>query len=147
MSYCRFSNDDFRCDVYAYESCHGGFVVHVAGNKVRGWIPRIWIPPRAWILQAKDPSRFKRMRYWVASRLSWLTYRIQMRYLDLAPRRALGLAFDGKSFDDSDAAACADRLEWLRLQGYRVPQFAIDNLRDEDREARAAIALAGVGGG
>jgi len=33
MSYCRFSSDDFQCDVYVYESCHGGFDLHVAGRR------------------------------------------------------------------------------------------------------------------
>ena len=133
MSYCRFSSDDYRCDAYAYESCYGGFVIHVAGSKVLGWIPRIWNPPRRWYVE-KDRSRFTRARYRAGCWLFLLTYRLQMRYLDVAPRRPLGLPFDGESFDAPEAAACADRLEWLRAQGYRVPQFAIDTLREEARE-------------
>ena len=34
MSYCRWSSDDFQCDVYVYESVAGGFVTHVAANRV-----------------------------------------------------------------------------------------------------------------
>lgn len=33
MSYCRWSSDDFDCDVYAYEHCDGGWAVHVAGSR------------------------------------------------------------------------------------------------------------------
>ena len=38
MSYCRWSSDDFRCDLYIYESA-AGFVIHVAANRVE------WDPP------------------------------------------------------------------------------------------------------
>ena len=34
MSYRRWSSDDFQCDVYVYESVAGGFVTHVAANRV-----------------------------------------------------------------------------------------------------------------
>lgn len=33
MSFCRFSDDNFKSDVYAYESAEG-FELHVAGNRV-----------------------------------------------------------------------------------------------------------------
>ena len=32
MSYCRWSCDSFRCDIYAYEA-HGGWTIHVAVRK------------------------------------------------------------------------------------------------------------------
>jgi hypothetical protein len=130
MSYCRFSSDDFRCDVYAYEHCYGGFMVHVAGNKTIGYVPRVWHPPRAWITERAE-SGWRMWRYKAASHLSWATYRLQMLYLERAPRRDLGLAHDGESFCEPDAGACADRLLSLRDAGYRVPQYAIDALRME----------------
>jgi len=34
MSYCRWSTDDFQCDLYCYGDCSGGFTTHVACNKV-----------------------------------------------------------------------------------------------------------------
>ena len=39
MSYCRFSDDNFKCDVYAYEHCDGWFQIHVAGNRFVDKIP------------------------------------------------------------------------------------------------------------
>lgn len=34
MSYCRWSSDDYQCDIYAYEA-EDGFVVHVASSRKR----------------------------------------------------------------------------------------------------------------
>lgn len=33
MSYCRFSTNAFRCDVYAYSDVAGGYTIHVAARK------------------------------------------------------------------------------------------------------------------
>lgn len=30
MSYCRFSSEDYQCDVYAYADVAGGYTIHVA---------------------------------------------------------------------------------------------------------------------
>lgn len=51
--------------------------------------------------------------------------------LAIIPHKQIGLRYDGESFNDETAADCADRLELLRTIGYRVPQSAIDALRDE----------------
>lgn len=33
MSYCRWSTDDFKCDIYAYGDVSGGYTIHVAGSR------------------------------------------------------------------------------------------------------------------
>lgn len=33
MSYCRFSSDDYQCDVYVYQDGNGGWTTHVAGSR------------------------------------------------------------------------------------------------------------------
>ena len=38
---------------------------------------------------------------------------------------------DGQDFDEPTPGAAADRLEKLRAEGKEVPQFAIDELREE----------------
>ena len=72
MSYCRFSSENYHCDIYCYAHVNGGFVTDVT---------------------------------------------------------------DGRSFFDDSAAQCADRLELLRQEGLRVPQYAIDSLRSEESHA------------
>ena len=39
MSYCRWSSDNWKCDLYCYEDVSGGITTHVAGNRIVGDIP------------------------------------------------------------------------------------------------------------
>lgn len=119
MSYCRFSNDDYQCEVYCYEHVGGYFAVHVASNKP------VFKDP----LPEAVPFSMERMEEWVERR-----YKV-MVMLETVERRPIGLPHDGETFAEPDAAACADRLESLKANGYNVPQYAIDALREEASES------------
>ncbi|MBC4813797.1 hypothetical protein H8L49_28865 [Klebsiella quasipneumoniae] len=118
MSYCRWSSEDFQCDVYAYESVHGGFSVHVAGNRVVFTEPL----PEQVLLEKENILALVERNHKV------------MKMVDEAKRLPIGLPHDGEDFFEGDASACADRLESLKTLGYRVPQYAIDSLREEAAE-------------
>lgn len=119
MSYCRWSSDDFQCDVYVYESCHGGFDTRIAGNKVIFDGP---LPEPVEIKSENMDAFFERKK-------------IVDKMLDRAKREKIGLEYDGETFNDPTASECADRLESLKAMGYNVPQYAIDALREEAKEA------------
>jgi hypothetical protein len=121
MSYCRWSSEDFQCDVYAYESVHGGFMVHVAGNRVIFTEP---LPEE--VPLGKDSIKAFMDRHQKV-----------MAMVDAAERMPIGLPHDGDDFCENDANACADRLESLRELGYRVPQCAIECLREEAAEGNS----------
>lgn len=36
MSYCRWSSDNFECDLYCYSDVNGGYTTHVAGRRRQG---------------------------------------------------------------------------------------------------------------
>ena len=140
MSYCRFSSDNFRCEVYVYAHCDGGYVTHVAGN--RFIIPPIPEPPLSLIIsRGGEFSREQRRVVYkrrIDAAIANITARIYIWLrkphdwsLAMFPRRDIGLPCDAASFSDDTASACADRLENLRRIGYRVPQYAIDALRAE----------------
>jgi len=116
MSYCRWSDDDHACDVYVYEHCEGYFAIHVAAYRMvfDGPLPDP-IPYSA----ATHEAWFA--RYWHVSMM-----------LDQATRVPIGLPHDGENIKAASAGECADELERLRAIGYRVPQHAIDTLRQED---------------
>ena len=121
MSYCRFSSDDFQCDVYVYEDCAGGWTTHVAGRR------HVFKEP----LPADVPLENKE---------AWVKRHARvMELIDSAELVDIGLQFDGETFNDPTPGECADRLEMLRAAGYNVPQYAIDQLRDEAADVRAAI--------
>lgn len=119
MSYCRWSSDDFQCDVYVYEHVSGGFAVHVAGNRVVFTEPLPEVVP----LEKENLNAFM------------VRHQKVMAMVDASERIPIGLPHDGKEFFEGSAAACADRLESLMGIGYRVPQCAIDALREEAEEA------------
>jgi hypothetical protein len=114
MSYCRWSSDDFQCDVYVYDG-GGGWTTHVAGNRPVGAVPPT--PPKR-----NDPA-------WPREFLA--AHQAQMAFLETCERVAITLPHAGESFHDDTPGECADRLEMLRALGYKVPQYAIDELRAE----------------
>lgn len=119
VSYCRWSSDDFACDVYVYEDCGGGWTTHVARFKTVGDVPKT--PP-----MHSDGIDSKA---WIAEYMA--AHNAQMAFLETAERAPIGLPFDGETFNDPTPGQCADRLELLRGLGYCVPQYAIDELREE----------------
>lgn len=116
MSYCRFSSDDFQCDVYVYADCAGGWTTHVAGRR---HIPKEPIPPMVPLENIEE----------------WVNRCIKVQELiNNAELVDIGLPMDGETFNDPTPEACAIRLEELREMGYIVPQYAIDALRSEASE-------------
>jgi hypothetical protein len=73
---------------------------------------------------------------WYSCAAFWHNY-IHHGSLRLIPLRPIGLPHDGESFLDGSPSDCADRLEGLRALGYTVPQYAIDELREEAASATA----------
>ncbi len=119
MSYCRFSSDNFSCDIYCYD---GGshFVTHVAGNRHVGDIPKL--------LPLPAPGDQEGCNAWVAA------HNAQMAFLDTAERAPIGLEHDGKSFSDDTLEDLLVRLISLKAMGYNVPDFAFEAIRDEIAE-------------
>ena len=121
MSYCRWSSDDFACDVYVYEDCRGGWTTHVAANRL---VPSEPMPAE---IDPRDPE-------WIEH---WLARHQEVaRIVDASEREEIGLPYDGGTFNDSTPGWAADTLEMLRKAGYNVPEYAITELREEEAEAQ-----------
>jgi hypothetical protein len=113
MSYCRFSSDDYQCDVYCYADVCGGFRTHVASVR--------------FVLSGKLPPPVDK-----SDITAWLArHRAVTVLVKDCERVDIGLPYDGEVFNDDTAQEAADRLEMLKSTGYNVPQYAIDALRDE----------------
>lgn len=117
MSYCRWSCDNWKSDVYVYESDQG-FVTHVASNRVDGEVPEG--PRLIDLAQGKVTVEEYRQH---SQRVS--------RFLDRANRKPIGLPRDGKTFTVETAQECADLLLIMRSEGYHIPQHAIDGLLED----------------
>lgn len=115
MSYCRFSSDDFQCDVYVYEDCYGGWTTHVASCH------RVFREPLPPVIEWSEDNH---------EAFCERDTRV-MEMVDKAELVPIGLPHDGAFFNDETPGECAERLKELKAMGYLVPQYAIDALLEE----------------
>lgn len=118
MSYCRWSSDNFACDLYCYESADG-FVTHVAGNRIIGDIPKISL----------FPTDGEDTKAWAAKFTEEM--KAQHAFLDTCEREPIGLPFDGQTFTDPTLAEFRARLIGLREAGYHFPDYVIEAVDEE----------------
>ena len=114
MSYCRWSSDDWKCDIYAYESGEG-YVIHVAGRKRVGDIPTV---PN--ILET-EPEEWGE------------AYRKQLRALEAIPLVDIDLPFAGETFVEPTLQSFHDRMMELRRTGYHIPDYVMFGIQEEMR--------------
>ena len=116
MSYCRWSSDNWKCDLYCYEYCEGGWTTHVASNRIVGDVPQV--------LNLLTADRDE----WVAS------HKAACAFLDTAEHQEIGLPYDGETFNDPTLEAFRDRLMHLRYLGYNFPNYMLQTIDDEIAE-------------
>lgn len=123
MSYCRWSSDNFRCDLYCFES-ESGFETYIAGSRWREWVHLFHF------------LTDKRVRI-----ADGITIRIARSNLLGLPRRLthkpLRLPLAGKYFIDATETEFFSRLRSLNALGYRVPAGLI---AEANRSAEAATS-------
>lgn len=117
MSFCRWSTNDFKCDLYCFES-NEGFMTYVAGNRVVFAEP---IPPYVPLDEAHLSEYM--MRHQKVSDI-----------IDRSERVPIGLEYDGRTFCDSDLEDFISTLKVLKEAGYRFPFELIDELEAELKE-------------
>lgn len=122
MSYCRWSSDWFRCDLYAYESDRG-FEIHVGGRRHKATDN---LPPE--FDQADEED--ERM---TVTRYLNLHMKVMALIADHADEnyRTLGLPHDGESFILPTEREMYAKILELEALGYRIPR----GLHDEALEA------------
>lgn len=129
MSYCRWSSDDFMCDLYCYEDVGGGWTTHVAGTR----LSRRPLTPAP---MGEDGLRLAREgRY-----DEWATmHRARSAEIETTPHEAIGLPFDGRTFNDATLEEFRERVVMLRDAGYSVPDYVVEEI---DAEIKAETAAA-----
>jgi hypothetical protein len=115
MSYCRWSSDDFQCDLYVYEHVDGYYVTWVAPSRYAFKEP---LPdPVPW----KDDG-------WVARENK------VDEMVETADRVPTGGPHDGEEFHDKYLPELKERLLTLRGMGYKFPDYALERIDHEIAE-------------
>lgn len=122
MSYCRWSSDDWRCDIYAYESVGDYWVIHVAGNRVVGDIPRSPVRPEP---DANDETKQEWLNAYCVA------HKAQMAFLSNCQREDINLPFAGESFDCSTLQDFKEKMLMLRGIGYNFPDHVLETIDEE----------------
>lgn len=127
MSYCRWSSDDYQCDVYVWADVAGTWRTEVAGRRRIFTVP---MPPEVTLPvgEAQSPERHA----WAeatAERMVTVSRLVDdeslFAWLELPDPEG------GHSYEHDTPGECADNLVRLRAAGYNVPQYAIDSLLEE----------------
>ena len=119
MSYCRWSSDDWMCDVYVYEA-EDGFTIHVAGSKYVTEIPKVPSMPHN--------GTEEQWADWFQK------YNHQMEVVKNAKMEKIGGPYDGQDFIFITIQEAYNKLKDIKEHGYNVPQFVFDNMQDEITE-------------
>jgi hypothetical protein len=115
MSYCRFSDDNWKSDVYAYESDRG-FELHIASIRRVGDIPAL-------------PSILD-----VGTEEFVEAYQAHMTAVSAAERVPINGPHDGKSFTFGTLQELFYCLTQLQADGYHVPDFTFEAIKEEMNE-------------
>jgi len=114
MSYCRFSSDNFLCELYCYADTSGGWTTHVAANRVAGFIPLLDES-----LLDTNPGAYA------------VQLQAQCDFVIAADRVPIGLPYDGETFYDQTLEAFRARIVTLREAGYRCPDYVLAQIDAE----------------
>jgi hypothetical protein len=117
MSYCRWSDDDFRCDLYCYES-DGGYVTRIAALM---------------FVYSGQPPRVDSNGHHDADKIALQT-KARDKFFENAIKIPIGLPYDGETFVDEDIHSFRKRLVLLKELGYRFPDRVLARIDDEIRE-------------
>jgi len=128
MSYCRWSTDDFRCDLYVYEASDGIYV-HIAGSKHN--LPTDAFPEKVDFWSVDDYFDMpEEERAALVERYVARTNKV-MEIIHDAPRVPIGGPYDGHtlSFSDHEEAAWWIENKLGPLGIYNYPDDLVAALR------------------
>lgn len=120
VAYCRWSSDDFQCDLYVYESAQG-WECHVAGRKLD--MAGVELPPPA---DLADFDAWLQRHNDVRGILDAL--RQQERWIDIPEPHG------GKTYTFDSPGEMADYLDTLESAGLRFPDWLESALREEQAD-------------
>ena len=120
MSYCRWSSDNYKCDLYVYPVEDGAYMIHIASTKIGD--------------EENVPLLLN--IYDVGSDNYIEAYKKQSEFLKEAKRVLITLPYAGESLTEHDLPSLKARLLELRTLGYRFPDYVFDRIDEEMKDDR-----------
>jgi hypothetical protein len=119
MSYCRWSSDNFNCDLYCFEHCGGWWQTYVASSRQRVWFRMFhWITDkRIHSIRGKYAMRIPRFQTWHWPH--WLTH------------KPIRHPLAGAAYEDPTEADMFERIWKLNQQGFKVPQHLLTEINEK----------------
>ncbi len=112
MSYCRFSTDDYQCDFYVFEACHGGFSLSLAKKRyILNNIPAV--------------VSMDNVEKWVDR------HKLIMSMVKVANVIDIDLPYAGEMFSYDTIEELLVALIDFKAMGYRCPDYVIENVRHD----------------
>lgn len=127
MSYCRWSSDNFKCDVYAYLS-DAGYMVHIASHKIVGNAPK-----NDWNLVKKGGK--SGIKKWVAIEKK------RSKWMSEAERVPIGGPLDGETFTFSNVVDFYEAMLVLCGIGYKFPDYVLVEIEAEMKDLSSRLYL------
>lgn len=122
MSYCRFSSDSFKSDVYVYHGV-GGYHILVAQYRCANDFAYPELFP------APEGKKAQERHYKAVAEG-------QKKWFATMTRTKLELEHSGETFVVESAKAAIDRLNYLARIGFHVPESVLQALADEASDER-----------
>ena len=118
MSHCRFSDDNFRCDLYAYEDARG-HTLHVAASRLMAELP-------------PDPLSRENMKL---TQQDWSEIsQVWRQALNDAPSSSIDLPGAGEAHHFATLRELRDKIAELTALGFHAPHWLIPQMDEELRE-------------
>lgn len=125
MSFCRWSSEGGKCDVYVYADVKGGYTCHIAHYRVIN-IDEAPPAPTLDMVARGGEEGVKKYLEMSDARHEWIERH--------GVRQTVPHGMAGQTVNLGGAEEMALFLERLKSEGVNVPQYAIDELREEADE-------------
>jgi hypothetical protein len=121
MSYCRFSSNNFKSDIYLYDS-NQGLCLHIAANRIVGE------PPAYNLMMVSKLNDYKEGSAEYKSILDefMAAQKAHNDFMETVKREYINFEHAGQTFYFSEANECAEFLRQLIALGYHVPEGVIE---------------------
>lgn len=118
MSYCRFSDDNFRCDFYAYEGADG-YHLHLAASRITVELPSSPYTPAALEMPPEEFAEAAKKHHEAVMN---------------APRESIELEDAGESLRFDRLQDMRNAIQGYIQAGFQAPKWLIPSLDEEIQE-------------